>query len=232
MASDRGLTRTFRVALLVLLSAAPLACSLPARATNLLNVYAGAAYVRAHLQAQGSNFLPFSGSNPLAGFRRSDSGFQLTAGVRGLEMFGVEVDYFDLGGGPVERLVPGTLSSENASLSESAHLSQTGEAAFALFYLPIPEPFIDVYVKAGISRITSDLHGTITATQGCPVVTCTGTYTTTTPFALNHTNTGFAAGAGVQWNVGSWGVRAEYDRLTALGAHPDLISIGVIRTFL
>ena len=224
MASDRGFTRTFRVTLQVLLGAAPLVCSLPARATNLLNVYAGAAYVRAHLQAQGSNFLPFSDSNPLAGFRRSDSGFQLTAGVRGLEMFGVEVDYFDLGGGPVEQVNLGT------SVTASGHLSQTGEAAFALFYLPIPEPFIDVYVKAGVSRMTSDLHGTLTA-QGCPLgLTCSGT--STAPFSLNRTNTGFAAGAGVQWNVGSWGVRAEYDRLTALGAHPDLISIGVIRTFL
>ena len=224
MASDRGLTRTFRVALLVLLSAAPLACSLPARATNLLNVYAGAAYVRAHLQAQDSNFLPFSGSNPLAGFGRSDSGFQLTAGVRGLEMFGVEVDYFDLGGGPVSRINLGN------SATVGAHLSQTGEAAFAMFYLPIPEPFIDVYVKAGMSRITSDLHGTLTA-QGCAAGgTCSAA--STSPFALNHTNTGLAVGAGVQWNVGSWGVRAEYDRLTALGAHPDLISIGVIRTFL
>ena len=224
MASDRGFTRTFRVTLLVLLGAAPLARSLPARATNLLNVYLGAAYVRAHLQAQGSDLLPFSGSSPLAPFRRSDSGFQLTAGVRGLELFGVEVDYFDLGGGPVSRVDLGT------STALGAHLSQTGEAAFALFYLPIPEPFIDVYVKAGVSRITSDLHGTLTA-QGC---TSGGTCatTSTSPFALNYTNTGFAAGAGVQWNVGSWGVRAEYDRLTALGAHPDLISIGVIRTFL
>ncbi len=224
MMSDRVFTRTFRGALLTLLGAAPLAYSLPARATNLFNVYAGAAYVRAHMQAQGSNFLPFSGSNPLSAFHRSDSGFQLTAGVRGLEMFGLEVDYFDLGGGQVAPVDLGT------SAAARAHLSQTGEAAFALFYLPIPEPFIDVYVKAGVSRITSDLHGTFTA-QDC---TSSGTCSTvsTSPFALNRTNTGFAAGAGVQWNVGNWAVRAEYDRLTAFGSHPDLFSVGVIRTFL
>jgi opacity protein-like surface antigen len=224
MASDRGFARALRVTLLALLGAAPLGYGKPARATNLFNVYAGAAYVRAHLRAQGSPFVPFSGANPLAGLHRSDSGFQLTAGARGLELFGVEVDYFDLGGGPVSGVNLGE------STAVGTHLSQTGEAAFALFYLPIPEPFIDVYVKAGVSRITSHLRGTLTAQDCTTGATCSGV--SSVPFALNHTNTGFAAGAGVQWNVGSWGVRAEYDRLTALGAHPDLISIGVIRTFL
>jgi opacity protein-like surface antigen len=212
MAWDRGWAR---IAPLALLAAAPLAASRPAHASNLFNIYAGAAYVRAHLNAVALN--------PLANLHRGDSGFQLTAGVRGLEMFGVEVDYFDLGGGSA------SLTGAGGATITGTHLSQKGEAAFGVFYLPLPEPFIDVYVKAGVSRMTSDLGGSLTVTD-CTTSGCASSGTS--PFQLHHTNTGFAAGAGVQWNVGHWAVRAEYDRLTALGAHPDLFSVGVIRTFL
>jgi len=48
---------------------------------------------------------------------------------------------------------------------------------------------------------------------------------------LDRTNTGFAAGAGAQFKLGSWAVRAEYERFNAAGANPSLVSLGVTWTF-
>jgi photosystem II stability/assembly factor-like uncharacterized protein len=39
------------------------------------------------------------------------------------------------------------------------------------------------------------------------------------------------AGAGVQYKLGSWAVRAEYERFNAHGAHPSLLSLGIAWTF-
>jgi opacity protein-like surface antigen len=52
-------------------------------------------------------------------------------------------------------------------------------------------------------------------------------------FSRQHdtTNTGFAAGAGVQYKLRSWAVRAEYERFNADGAHPSLLSLGIAWTF-
>lgn len=207
------------------LAAALFACVPRADASNLLNFYAGAAYVRAHMLARDPQTLPAFGAGQAGAFDRSDTGYQFTLGARGLDFFGAEIDVFDLGSGSV---LP--VSTSVGSVS-GADLSQKGEAAFALFYLPIPEPFVDVYLKAGVDRMTSTLGGTFLPSTPCPTGV-SGPVCGPTSFALSRTTTGFAAGAGVQWNVGNWGVRAEYERLTALGEHPTLVSFGVIWTFL
>lgn len=46
------------------------------------------------------------------------------------------------------------------------------------------------------------------------------------------TETTFAAGAGVQWKFGHWAIRSEYERFTALGEHPSLISVAATWWFL
>lgn len=211
--------RTFALGAAALLVATPLA-----RASNLFNVYVGAAYARSDLSARDSSPVPFSGSGPLHRFDRSDSGYQLSLGVRGLEMLGAEVDYFDLGSGGVSNAYVATGASGAVT---DAHLGQKGEAAFALLYLPVP--VIDVYLKAGVDRITSDL-----AAQFVPQNVCIFGPGTCEPQALSlhATTTGLALGAGMQWSFGAWGIRAEYERFTALGEHPDLASVGVTWSFL
>jgi len=203
-------------------------------ATNLFNVYVGAAYAHSNLRAKDSNPTPFGGTGPLSAFNRSDSGYQFSLGVRGLELLGAEVDYFDLGSGSVSNpgvsnpygLAGNSLGTVLGTVS-GATLSQKGEAAFAMLYLPVP--IVDVYLKVGIDRITSDLGARFTPLIFCPVGSCP---VPTERMALHATTTGLAFGAGAQWQFGNWGVRAEYERFTALGEHPDLISLGVIWTFL
>ena len=194
-------------------------------ATNLFNAYVGAAYARSNLRAKDSNPTPFGGNGSLSAFNRSDSGYQFSLGVRGLELLGAEVDYFDLGSGSVSN--PYLLGGNSLGIVSAGTLSQKGEAAFAMLYLPVP--IVEVYLKAGIDRITSDLGAQFRPLIFCPVGSCP---VPTERLALHATTTGLAFGAGAQWQFGNWGVRAEYERFTALGEHPDLISLGVVWTFL
>ena len=192
-------------------------------ATNLFNMYVGAAYARSNLRARDTNPLPFSGGGPLNSFDRSDSGYQFSLGVRGLEMLGAEVDYFDLGSGDVSNLasVGGT-----AGVVSSANVAQKGEAAFAMLDLPVP--IVDIYLKAGVDRINSNLNASyLPSGVFCSVLGCAHQ-----SLATSRTTTGLALGAGAQWQFGNWGLRAEYERFTAYGSHPDLVSVGVIWTFL
>ena len=198
-------------------------------ATDLLNVYIGAAVGHASLRARDFGLIPAL-PGALGNFDRGNTAYQFMAGVRGLYLLGAEVDYFHLGSGGVSPPFSGigTLGG--------AHLSQQGEAVFGLLYLPIPVPMLDVYVKAGVARLTSDLSASGSACSpgsaclplctisGCPNGRFIGRFSTT--------ETTFAAGAGVQWSFGNWAVRGEYERFDALGQHPDLLSVGVTWTIL
>lgn len=222
MAGRTSHGRTCASATAALFAALSVAATPPARASNLFNFYLGAAYAHSNLNAKNSNPLPFGGGGPLSGFERSGSGYQLSLGVRGLDLLGAEVDYFELGSGGVSHAYtvaggPGTVTD--------ASLAQKGEAAFALLYLPVP--VVDLYLKAGVDRITSDLGARFTPQGLCALTRCTPE-----SLALHSSTTGLALGAGVQWKFGAWGVRAEYERFTALGEHPDLASVGLTWTFL
>ena len=95
-----------------------------------------------------------------------------------------------------------------------------------MLYLPVP--IVDIYLKAGVDRISSKLSASYLP-RGifCPAIGCQNE-----SLAVSRTTTGLALGAGAQWQLGNWGVRAEYERFTAYGGHPDMISLGVVWTFL
>lgn len=185
-------------------------------ATNLFNLYVGAGLGHADLRARSPSPI-LSNPDALGTFDRHDMAYQFMAGVRGLYLLGAEVDYYHLGSGSVSPSFSGIGTIGNA------HVSQKGEAAFAVLYLPIPVPMLDVFVKAGAARITSDLSASFTATPGLPLPPAGGTNT----YASSETTTGLAAGAGVQWSFGNWAVRGEYQRFSAMGEHPDLLTVGV-----
>jgi len=85
-----------------------------------------------------------------------------------------------------------------------------GTAAFGVFNLPVP--VVDVFVKAGLARLDSTVNSAL--------------------FSLSRTNTGFAAGAGVGYRIGAWGIRGEYERFNAIGGNPSLYTVGFTYTFL
>ena len=209
------------------IAAIPRACA----ATNLFKFYLGGSVGHSDLRADdGALFSKLTGLG--AGtFYRSDSAWQLTAGIRALEVLGAEVDYFDLGSGE------GSTSASGADTVTAARISQRGEAAFALLYLPIP--YIDVYFKAGLAHLDTNLSATITGAlcqlgHVCPPfciagVPC-GVFVADEVIAAART--AFADGAGVQLKLGNWAIRGEYERFTALGEHASLASVGVTWSFL
>jgi opacity protein-like surface antigen len=146
----------------------------------------------------------------LDNFRENHSAFQLMAGVRPISLLGAEVDYMDFGH------PGGSLNGAPASATLK------GAAAFGLLYLPVP--VIDIYAKAGLARLQSSLGGVSAVQPAC--VPCALSL-----FRLDRTNTHFAAGAGAQYKLGAFALRAEYEYFNAGGANPGLVSLGITWTF-
>src|SRR5579883_630090 len=166
-------------------------------ATNLLKGYIGASFGHANLRARDTGLISAVPGSRLGSFDVGHSAFQLAAGVRALEFLGAEVDYFDLGSGDASPSWSGVGSITNA------HVSQKGEAAFAMLYLPVP--FIDLYLKAGAARLTTNLYAqasspTCPAGYACPAITCPvgGCPTFSANGSRRAVETTFAGGVGVQ----------------------------------
>ena len=86
-------------------------------------------------------------------------------------------------------------------------------------------PVVDIYVKAGAARLQSTLSGIVPYLPLCGGCA-------PPRFEQDRTNTAFAAGAGAQYKFGSWAVRAEYERFSAAGEYPSVVSLGLTCTFL
>ena len=188
-----------------------------AHAANPFGLYLGAAYGQSHIRAASVNVPTGFGSTVLLGGPDfSHSAYQIMLGVRPVSFLGAEVTYVDFG----QHSWP---SAQAGVLFKNGQASQKGEGAFAVLYLPVP--LITVYLKAGLSRITTDQSADYEyfGVDNCAITPCR--YLS---LARDRTTTGFAAGAGVQWTLGSWAFRGEYERFNAAGSNPSLISFGVI----
>jgi opacity protein-like surface antigen len=187
-----------------------------ATAEDLLGLYVGGAIGQSRVEATDVGFLKPE-------FAENHSAFKAMVGIRPISLLGAELDYIDFGNASGSLRFP-----SNVANTGTAAVSVKGEAAFGLIYLPIP--IVDVYAKAGLSRLQTSVNGGDNFYQcgvppgppGCPFVS---------HFQLSRTDTGFAAGAGAQYKFGSWAVRAEYERFDAAGAHPSLVSAGIAWTF-
>jgi opacity protein-like surface antigen len=180
--------------------------ALPIAATDAadgVGLYVGAAVGQSRVDVDSDGF-------SLDNFRENHTAFQLTAGVRPLSWLGAEIDYIDFGhphgsldGGPADATLKGA-------------------AGFGVLYLPVP--VIDLYAKAGLARLQSSVTGRSEEQTQC--VPCSPSL-----FRLDRTNTQFAAGAGAQYKLGAFAVRAEYEYFNASGANPRLVSLGITWTF-
>jgi opacity protein-like surface antigen len=190
-----------------------------AQADDVLGLYVGAAYGQAHIRAQLGGLIPGS-TGSIPDFDQTHNAYQAMIGIRPISLLGAEIDYMDFGQQSVIGLgdqVPG-LAGEAVTAEQA---SQKGEAAYALLYLPVP--IIDVYVKGGLSRITTDA----TVTHTAPYLFCPAGSNCEVANVGSITSTSFAYGAGLQWKLGQWAVRGEYERFDAAGANPSLFSIGM-----
>lgn len=183
----------------------------PALADDLVGAYVGAGVGLGRVEA-GTAGLTFSRVN----FDESHFAYHLQFGIHPTSTpLALELEYVDLGQ-PDLRFSQQQLTGT---------VSQRGGGLFLLYYVPIP--IVQAYVKAGGSRVTTRVDfsycGNVPAgSNGSGCITPTS----------NSTNNAFAFGGGLQWTLGRWAVRGEYERFNAGGGHPSLITVGVDWTFL
>jgi Outer membrane protein beta-barrel domain len=136
-------------------------------------------------------------------------------GVRPISFIGAEFEYIDFG-------QPDTHHGHYDANYYGYDSHPRASTLFAVGYLPLP--FLDIFGKAGVARLETDV--TTTVTPPCPVGLCT-------PYIERHneTNDKFAYGVGVQSKV--WGVafRAEYERISSSYGDPDALTVSATWTF-
>ncbi len=210
---------TAPLAAVALLMIAGLHCVPAAAASNLLGLYVGAGAGRAEVRATGFRGPPSAAfATPLGAIGRNALAYQLTAGVRFLEVFGAEADYVDLGH-----------ASAPIGTRASARVGTTGTAVFGVVYLPIP--VVHVFAKAGLARLDTQGSATVSlpGTGNCAIdVPNCGVYSS----AYRQRTTSLAAGIGAQVDLGPLAVRAELERFAAAGEHPSLAVIDLLFRFL
>ena len=118
----------------------------------------------------------------------SNTSWKAFAGVRPLNWLAAELDYIDLGSG--------SSSTTSSTGNTTTHADGNALAAFAVGFLPIPLPVVDIYGKAGLARwkLNGDVNG--------PTVSLGS-------FSTNGTE--FAWGIGVQAHISMVGARLEYE---------------------
>lgn len=185
----------------------------PATAADPLGCYLGGALGQGHAGADIGGFPGRGGPAAVVsdGFRASHFAFKVIAGLRPTSWLSAELSYMDFG------------DPRGSLFGYPARASMKGASAFGILYLPVR--VIEVYAKAGIARIRSNVTGSYNPCPLClciPEVPCGAL-----PFQVNRTNTSFAAGAGARFKLGAWAVRGEYERFNAAGEHPYLLTLGL-----
>lgn len=189
-----------------------------ALAEDLLGFYTGAAVGQSHEEATGQRIYTLSNVYDDTGsFKENHSAFKVLVGIRPISLLGAEVAYTDFG------------HPSGGFGAYPADVSMKGGSAFGVLYLPVP--IVDVFLKAGAARIQSEVNGTGVYGPNCSSNGPCPLYIGLAPFRLNRTNTSCAGGVGAQYKIGSWAVRAEYERFNAAGGSPSLLSAGITWSF-
>lgn len=154
------------------------------------------------------------------------TGWNVFAGMRPGKILGVELNYIDFGNSRVNNVQDG---SGNVIYQASA--KNTAVTGYFVGYVPSLPTGWDIFGKVGIALLDTktDSNGNypniaICNATSCPIVGMASTST-------SHRTNDFAYGIGAQYRFGSVGVRAEYQKITASEAKPDLISVGVTWNF-
>lgn len=149
--------------------------------------YAGAGISKNKLSDianQGTNFADIDSTS-----------WKVFAGFRPISVFAIEADYLDLGS-QTSTFFTQAGTCPVGGCPVTSHSDAKAFAGYAVGFLPIPVPFLDVFGKAGLSRVK--LNGS--AAAPLPAVS----------FSTSGTEFAWGAGAGV--HVGNFGARLEYER--------------------
>jgi hypothetical protein len=190
------------------------ASSTAALADNPVGFYLGA----------GAGYSTIRSDDPAYGlpgyYNDHQTAWKVIAGVRPIPLIGVEGEYIDFG-------QPDTHHDHFDTNYYGTDSHPRAGMLFAVGYLPLPVPFFDVFGKAGVARLQTDV--TTVVTTCAPPLTCVPQ--TTTSYRHNETDNRFAYGVGLQSKA--WGVafRAEYERISSQFGDPDALTVSATWTF-
>jgi opacity protein-like surface antigen len=191
-----------------------------------LGFYIGAGFglskVRTHLDF-GDLGVGYPGPYSVSG---GATGWKVMVGIRPLTFLGAELAYIDFGSVTGVASTPAVPDRGVESVTTRSH--PTAAAFYAVGYLPIPIPHLDVFAKAGVARLTSDVRATGQVTCGY-VLVCR---TIPVPlYSASRSSTKPAYGLGAQLKFENLAVRAEYERIAAGSGDAYLMSLGVTYGF-
>lgn len=145
--------------------------------------------------------------------------WQGIVGIRPIHAFGIEAEYIDFG-------TPGNGYYYNNSSNSGSH--PTAPALFAVGYLPLPIPYLDVFAKAGGARLSTRV--TTYTSEACVTG---GPCPNNVPSGNEEVNnTKFAYGAGVQSRL-PFGLilRGEYERIASPYGDPSAFMFSALFAF-
>ena len=174
-----------------------------------LGLYLGGALGRANVRVDSRT------TGNLFDLDADDLGWKAMLGVRPIPALGAEFEYIDFG--HPSRTLDAVRTDSRAR----------GAGLFAVGYLPVP--VVDVFGKVGVARLQTIAKGASETVQPSGEV-CNNS-SVSCLFDSDHTDTRFAYGGGVQFKISRLGIRAEYERISARGGDPSLLSVGAIWTF-
>jgi hypothetical protein len=142
----------------------------------------------------------------------NSTNWKVWAGVRPISLFAVEADYIDLGSKMINYAQTG-LCIDNCPIATRLHYKAF--AGYAVGFVPIPVPFLDVFGKVGLARWTLS-GGTSFSLPGLGF------------FSVSDNGTQFAWGAGGQLHIGNFGARLEYENFNIRNTNgANLVSLSV-----
>jgi len=195
----------------------------PALADNPLGAYIGVGGGVSNVgndypYGNGYYYGPGYGYGYGGGYGNDVFAWKVMAGIRPISILGAEISYIDFG-------------SANGNNGYYGNYYYTGPnshpkatSLYAVGYLPLPVPFLDIYAKAGVSRLETNLSYATCANPYGPTCNPVG-------YSFEQTNDKFGFGAGVQWKWQDFAFRAEYEQVSSPYGNPAAVTVGVIWTF-
>jgi opacity protein-like surface antigen len=144
-----------------------------------------------------------------ASFDEHHAGWKALVGLRPIPLIGAELEYLDFG----------HPSASPFNAPADAHVRAS--ALSAVLYAPLPVPLLDLYAKAGFSRLQTTASGSRIG------VLCVPANPNCALFRFDRTDTRFAFGAGAQVKLSSFALRAEYQRFSSSIGDPSLWSVAL-----
>ena len=163
------------------------------------------------------NFGPVAVSRVPFEFSQDHNAWKGVVGFRPISEFGAELEYVDFGQPAIHYI--------QNSFKASSQVHTTSIAAFALGFLPLPVPHLDIYGKLGVARVREAIGVGAVTSFLCPGGNqyCSSYSVIQGRATLNQ----LAYGAGTQWKFGDFALRAEYEQFGNHSETPDLVSIGL-----